>query len=462
MSDVVTPAAPRAARARSVHGVEVLVRWQDRTLERAFLDGQRRRTWTLGERGADFAVSGRWLGVEALEVLRLEGGEARLGWSRRAPLSLTRDGATVPVPGAGAVLGEGEVAQWPLGPLTLEARWTVAPRASAIPLAERLDYRALNIGLAVAAVAALGIARASFAAAEDPGLADGAPAEQARIARFLVAPQRTPRKLPAAEAQAGGDGPAAPSAGREGRKASDPSRPTEAGPTGQDAAVGRARAQLQDLFAGRGGGVLSGVDALEATLARATGNLRSATACSGVGCQGMGLRGDGSGGGGLTQGIGGVGLRTQGRAGGNAGYGRGVGLGTKAGTGTVQLTCPPGERCDGRPEIATDDAILCGTKRAGGCLDKELIRQVLRENVGKVRACYERALSRSQALQGKVAVRFLITSAGAVPESKVASSTVGDPELEACVASRMQTLQFPRSASNTVVTYPYVFRSSGT
>lgn len=190
MSDVVTPAAPRAARARSVHGVEVLVRWQDRTLERAFLDGQRRRTWTLGERGADFAVSGRWLGVEALEVLRLEGGEARLGWSRRAPLSLTRDGATVPVPGAGAVLGEGEVARWPLGPLTLEARWTVAPRAAAVPLAERLDYRALNIGLAVAAVAALGIARASFAAAEDPGLADGAPGEQARIARFLVAPRR--------------------------------------------------------------------------------------------------------------------------------------------------------------------------------------------------------------------------------------------------------------------------------
>ena len=107
--------------------------------------------------------------------------------------------------------------------------------------------------------------------------------------------------------------------------------------------------------------------------------------------------------------------------------------------------------------IASDDV------QTTGALDRELIRQVIQRNRGQIRYCYESQLNRHPTLSGKVAIRFTIASEGNVVTSTVAQSTVGDSELEQCVAGRVRTWQFPRpqGGGSAVVTYPFLFKQAG-
>jgi hypothetical protein len=115
------------------------------------------------------------------------------------------------------------------------------------------------------------------------------------------------------------------------------------------------------------------------------------------------------------------------------------------------------------PEPTGGDIMVCGEKGAEGmgCLDKELIRKVIRANLGGVRACYQHALTRVPSLEGKVSVKFSIGLEGNVPSSALAQSTVGNSQLESCVVDRMRVLQFPRSRGIAVVTYPFIFHQAG-
>ena len=66
--------------------------------------------------------------------------------------------------------------------------------------------------------------------------------------------------------------------------------------------------------------------------------------------------------------------------------------------------------------------------------------------------------------QGKTAVKFLISGTGDVTASKVVESTVHSEQLERCVAGRVQLWKFPKppGGGTVSVTYPFVFRSTGT
>jgi TonB family protein len=98
-----------------------------------------------------------------------------------------------------------------------------------------------------------------------------------------------------------------------------------------------------------------------------------------------------------------------------------------------------------------------------GSLDKELIRKVIHANRGQIRYCYESQLNRFPKLNGKVAVKFVISPTGSVSTSSVAQTTVGNAELEACVAGRVRTWQFPKPKGGgvVIVTYPFIFAQSG-
>ncbi|MEQ1572390.1 MAG: AgmX/PglI C-terminal domain-containing protein, partial [Myxococcota bacterium] len=106
-----------------------------------------------------------------------------------------------------------------------------------------------------------------------------------------------------------------------------------------------------------------------------------------------------------------------------------------------------------RAEVATGEPVVLGS------IDRNLIQRVIRRYLNQIRYCYERELTRSPGLQGKVVVRFVIAANGAVAASEVRTSTLGSPEVEACVAGRFLRMEFAPipGGGQVVVNYPFVF-----
>jgi TonB family protein len=98
-----------------------------------------------------------------------------------------------------------------------------------------------------------------------------------------------------------------------------------------------------------------------------------------------------------------------------------------------------------------------------GSLDRELVRKVIQDNKSQIRSCFERLLNQYPELNGKVQTQFTIGAQGQVLEAKVAQSTTGSQELDACVASRVRLWQFPKpkGGGTVVVSYPFIFKQAG-
>jgi hypothetical protein len=95
-----------------------------------------------------------------------------------------------------------------------------------------------------------------------------------------------------------------------------------------------------------------------------------------------------------------------------------------------------------------------------GRLPPEVVRRIVRQHLGKMRLCYERALTTKPNLQGRVSVRFVIAPDGRVRSASNAGSDLPDPAVVACVTAAFGALSFPRPEGGgvVVVTYPIVFR----
>jgi TonB family protein len=162
------------------------------------------------------------------------------------------------------------------------------------------------------------------------------------------------------------------------------------------------------------------------------------------GAGGLGLIGIGSSDGGTGDG-GGIGLGSIGTIGHGAGTGTGAGYGSGSGRlGRTTSQVQPGET-----------AVV-------GALDKDVIRRVIRRHMNRFRYCYERQLATDPNLQGKVVVRFVISTTGAVSSARDAGSTLPDESVKACVLRTYQSMQFPApNGGVVVVTYPIVFHPGG-
>lgn len=160
---------------------------------------------------------------------------------------------------------------------------------------------------------------------------------------------------------------------------------------------------------------------------------------------GLGLRGTGRGGGGTGEGTIGLGnLNTIGHGGGGgsgSGYGRGAGgLGGRRGS---------------APRIRSGAAMVKGS------LSKEVIRRIVHRHINEVKFCYERQLAQRPDLNGRVSVKFIISGTGAVQMAAVASSTLGDPGVENCIAQAVRRWTFPQPEGGgiVIVTYPFMLTS---
>ncbi len=104
-----------------------------------------------------------------------------------------------------------------------------------------------------------------------------------------------------------------------------------------------------------------------------------------------------------------------------------------------------------------------GTPVIMGSLDKEIIRRVIKEHLAQIRYCYEKELTRSPGLFGKVATQFTISADGNVQSAEVQQSTMNNAEVERCITSKIRTWVFPKPKGGgvVVVKYPFIFKTTG-
>lgn len=446
-------------------GVELRFLWGDRLVGEYFLSPEVERRFLVGTgRGVDFVVGDQELGGAAFELLRsgkhgvtlrfrdrMRGGLQRgagaealtLAQARRQGLVNEGDDGEGEGDGLGVELGADDFAWVEVGGVVAEVSFQPRPRPVSVPLAETIDYTAMNVLLVTFFLGALFVISAASRSAEGEAMEDELTASQARLAKLLVRPP-PPRLRPAAEATE--RRPEAPARHREvegamGRPRA-PDRSARAAPRGDPSQRDQARRLMADLFGGARGPVSSvfGAQGLGGELTQAMGQVLGAAPADAAGLHGLGLRGPGPGGGGPGETIGLTGVGTRGR---RDGYGVGVG--------------------DLEPKRSADIAGDWTQATVEGALDRELIRRVIHANRGQIRYCYELQLGKHPQLEGKLSVRFVIGPTGAVSASSVAQSTVNDAELEACVTGRLRTWSFPtpKGAGVVVVTYPFVFKESG-
>lgn len=105
------------------------------------------------------------------------------------------------------------------------------------------------------------------------------------------------------------------------------------------------------------------------------------------------------------------------------------------------------------------------TARAGdkaeikGNLDKDQIRDVVRDHINEVRVCYNQVLEGAPETKAKLVIDFTIGSDGAVKKSAVGAGSEGPAQLGECVTAAVRTWKFPapKGGGEVVVAYPFLF-----
>lgn len=97
-----------------------------------------------------------------------------------------------------------------------------------------------------------------------------------------------------------------------------------------------------------------------------------------------------------------------------------------------------------------------------GGLDREVIAQYIKSQLGQILYCYERQLSAHPELFGKVAVKFTIAGTGSVETQAIGDTTLKNATVEGCILNKVARWKFPAPAGGTkvLVTYPFLFKST--
>lgn len=97
-----------------------------------------------------------------------------------------------------------------------------------------------------------------------------------------------------------------------------------------------------------------------------------------------------------------------------------------------------------------------------GGLDREIIAQYIKTKLGQILYCYERQLSATPDLFGKINVKFTIAGTGNVETQLINDTTLKNRSVENCILGKISKWKFPepRGGTKVVVTYPFLFKST--
>ena len=102
--------------------------------------------------------------------------------------------------------------------------------------------------------------------------------------------------------------------------------------------------------------------------------------------------------------------------------------------------------------------VRAGPPHPNGFLPPAIIQNVIRQNYGRFRLCYEEGLGRHNLSDGRISVRFVIGRDGTVLDTMDAGSDVLDFQTLDCVTRAYHGIAFPRPIGAAVtVIYPTVF-----
>jgi TonB family protein len=99
-------------------------------------------------------------------------------------------------------------------------------------------------------------------------------------------------------------------------------------------------------------------------------------------------------------------------------------------------------------------------KQRLGRLSKGAIQKVVRASRKGLLTCYEKALKKVPALQGRVVFAFTISAKGKVQSANIASSTMDKKPVSKCFLTAVRSWRFPQPKGNGIVrvNYPFTFR----
>ena len=78
-----------------------------------------------------------------------------------------------------------------------------------------------------------------------------------------------------------------------------------------------------------------------------------------------------------------------------------------------------------------------------GSLDKRIIRKVVNNHIGELRACYEKELTKTKDLLGKVVFEWIINPDGNVSIVIIQSSSLNNKNMESCLLNSIKFWRFP-------------------
>ena len=141
------------------------------------------------------------------------------------------------------------------------------------------------------------------------------------------------------------------------------------------------------------------------------------------------------------------------------GGGKGVstgGVGAGKGTGSMGTGLAAGKTGTGGVGLIEEESEVVGG------LDREVIAQYIKSQLGQILYCYERQLSANPDLYGKVAVKFTIAGTGQVETQAINQTTLKSVPVEGCILGKIAKWKFPEPKGGTkvVVTYPFLFKST--
>lgn len=438
--------------------------------------GKDMRSVRIGEtEGCDFSIPSEATGVDALDIVTFRGGEIVVNPPATAFVFVDR----LPRQASPFVLAHGSVVDLEMGAFSMRIGVGAAEEKIAPDFSKRLEESALGtIGFSAVAHAAFLAAFAFFMPSLSSADVEGIDRDQMLLMKtYLDSSAEQEKDTPppvdgqASDSSSGSQG-GQPAAGQEGamgqtKPVATPGHWTAKGEASKEDvqlakehAINEARefgligllnsANASDANAPvvPWGSTLMGADK-ESHL----GNLWSGDIGDAFGT-GLGLSGTGEGGGCTNGDCRGVGINGVGN------YGR-------------SGTCAPGEDCTGgmghgHGKVPGNHVPQGPTMRqpptiqTNGRLDPAVIQRIVRQNSGRMIACYQDGLRTNPGLQGRVAVQFMIGRDGSVTMSQDSSgSDLSDMAVRQCVAKAFYNISFPEPTGGVVtVNYPLVFSPS--
>lgn len=96
-----------------------------------------------------------------------------------------------------------------------------------------------------------------------------------------------------------------------------------------------------------------------------------------------------------------------------------------------------------------------------GSLPKQVVQKTIRGHINEVNTCYERALSKTPKLTGRVLINMVINDKGTIYVASLFSSELDNPIVEKCIVTAVKSWTFPPPPGGgmVIVKYPFIFKN---